>query len=187
MQRHFLTSSRRLHVAGLLAAGLVLGGTVFTAQSAEAPAFNTDMTLADIMEGIVMPSADVLWTSVSVDVSTEGEKVTEPQTDEDWTRLRHAAVTLAASTNLLVVPGLKIDTLADSTESAQGELSPVAIAKLRNDNLAAWAARTEVLHQTALQAIKAIDDHNAEALNDVGGELDAACESCHLQFWYPEG
>lgn len=187
MQRRYPLSPRYLHFAGVMAAGLVLGGAVFSAQSAEAPVFNTDLTLADIMEGIVMPSADVLWTSVSVDVSTDGEKITAPETDEDWTRLRHAAVTLAASTNLLVVPGLKIDTPADSTESAQGELSPAAIAKLRNANLPAWAARAEVLHQTALQAIKAIDDRNTEALNDVGGELDAACESCHLQFWYPEG
>jgi hypothetical protein len=150
-------------------------------------AVNLFDALADIMEGIVMSSADVLWTSVSVDVSTEGEKITAPETEEDWTRLRHAAVTLAASTNLLVVPGLKIDNPADSTESAQGELSPAAIAKLRNENLPAWAAHAEALHQTALQAIKAIDDHNAEGLNDVGGDLDAVCESCHLQFWYPGG
>ncbi len=61
------------------------------------------------------------------------------------------------------------------------------IAVLQKDNWQAWVAHASVLHQTALEAIKMIDDRNVEGISDVGGAIDAACESCHLQFWYPEG
>ena len=179
--------SPRLRIAGLSCATLALAGVVLPAQSAEAPAFNTDLTLSNIMEFIVMPAADALWKAVSVDVSAEGSKNVVPETEEQWLELRHEAMTLAGATNLLLVPGLNIDTPPESDEHPDGELSPKAIAKLRQENLAAWAAHAKVLHETALHAIEAIDKRDATAVSDIGGDLDAACESCHLQFWYPGG
>jgi len=41
------------------------------------------------------------------------------------------------------------------------------------------------LIDATLIALKAIDARNAEELSNAGGEIDAACESCHLTFWYP--
>ena len=34
-------------------------------------------------------------------------------------------------------------------------------------------------------AIKAIDDKNADALSNAGGDMDKACETCHKTYWYP--
>lgn len=181
------TLSSRLRFAGFACAGLVLVGAVFPVQSAEAPQFNTDLTLSNIMGFIVMPAADALWKAVQVDVSADGAKNIEPQSEEEWLELRHEAMTLAGATNLLLVPGLNVTTPPESDEHAPGELSPAAIAKLRKENLAAWAAHAQVLHQTALQAIEAIDKRDVTGISDIGGDIDAACESCHLQFWYPGG
>lgn len=162
--------------------------TFTSASGADAPPYSTDITLSDIMASIVMPAADVLWQAVSEDASAAGTVVTQPETDEDWARVRNSAVALAAATNLLLVPELNIVNAAQAAEETPlGELSPKAIADLRKGNMQAWTAHALLLHETALNAIKVIDAKDVDGLSSVGGDIDAACESCHLQFWYPEG
>ncbi len=39
--------------------------------------------------------------------------------------------------------------------------------------------------ESSLLAMKAIDARNSEELSNAGGDIDAACESCHVTFWYP--
>jgi cytochrome c556 len=43
----------------------------------------------------------------------------------------------------------------------------------------------KILWIIPISALKAVDSRNAEALSDAGGEIDAACESCHVAFCYP--
>ena len=74
-------------------------------QKADATDFMPQATVAEIMDSMVMPSAQVLWDAVSVDVTEKGTIEKIPQTDEDWATVRWSAVTLAEATNLLVVPG----------------------------------------------------------------------------------
>ena len=50
---------------------------------------------------------------------------------------------------------------------------------------AGFAKKAQGLIDATLIALKAIDARNAEALSNAGGEIDAACENCHLTFWYP--
>jgi hypothetical protein len=165
---------------------LALAGFATTAGGAEpATPFSTDISVSEIMESIVMPSADIFWNAVVFKVTEKGEEKDVPQTDEDWARLRWSAVNLATATNLLLIPGTPIAP-ADVTEAGQGELKPAQIAALQKDNWQAWVAHAAVLHETALQAIKVIDARDIDGITDVGGDIDAACESCHLQFWYPE-
>jgi len=113
--------------------------------------------------------------------------VTVPQTDEDWQRLHNSAVNHATSTNLLLISGLPVASGSTEEPAPAGELGPTAIAKLRNANPQAWSAHALLLHDVAIQALHAIDNHDVDGLSEVGGDIDAACESCHLQFWYPEG
>ncbi len=168
---------------------LAITGFVTAAGGAETTAdpFTTDISLSEIMESIVMPSADAVWTSVYVNMTANGEERHAPETDEDWAKLRWSAVNLATATNLLMVPGTPVANPHRAAETPEGELNPEQIAVLQKDNWEAWVAHASVLHQTAVEAIKMIDDRNVEGISDVGGAIDAACESCHLQFWYPEG
>lgn len=178
-----IRSLMKLALASMLSASFP--GT-FAADAA--PPYSTDITLSDIMASIVMPAADVLWKAVSEDASATGTVVTAPQTDEDWTNVRNSAVALAAATNLLLLPQLEIANAAQAAEQPPpGELVPAEIADLRKSNMPAWTAHALLLHDTALKAIKVIDAHDVAGLSNVGGDIDAACESCHLQFWYPNG
>lgn len=36
-----------------------------------------------------------------------------------------------------------------------------------------------------LKTLAAIDAKDADRLFQLGGEIDAACEACHVVFWYP--
>lgn len=168
---------------------LALASFATTAGGAEAPPatpFSTDISVAEIMESIVMPSADIFWNAVVYKVTANGEEQDVPQTDEDWAKLRWSAVSLATATNLLMIPGTPVAP-PDVTEAPEGELNPAQIAALQKDDWQAWVAHAAVLHEAALEAIKVIDARDIDGITDVGGTIDAACESCHLQFWYPEG
>jgi cytochrome c556 len=106
-------------------------------------------------------------------------------TDEDWARLRETAVTLAESTNLLIVPGRRVAQPGAKSENPDAELEPEQIQALIAKNRGAFVAHAHVLHEAAMEALRAIDARKVDAITDAGGTIDAACEGCHLQFWYP--
>jgi cytochrome c556 len=41
------------------------------------------------------------------------------------------------------------------------------------------------LRDAGLSALAAIENQNPQGLVEAGGDLDAACEACHLKYWYP--
>jgi cytochrome c556 len=49
----------------------------------------------------------------------------------------------------------------------------------------AFVAHAHVLHEAAMEALRAIDAKSVDGISEAGGTIDAACEGCHLQFWYP--
>ena len=155
------------------------------AQSDPGEDYKLTTTLADVMESIVEPSADVLWNAVGVTVTQAGTEETAPETDEDWAHVRWSAVTLAEATNALIIPGRSIDAPDTKPEDPSSELNPAQIKARVDANRPVWVAFAHGLHAAAMQAVRAIDAKDVTALTDAGGAIDAACESCHLQFWYP--
>ena len=148
--------------------------------------FIPDVSIAEIMESIVMPAAQALWDAVGVDVTENGEIERKPETEEQWAELRAAAVTLLESTNSLTVPGRHAAPPGAKSENPEAELTPEKIDTLLKGQRPAWVAHAQVLHAAALQALEAVDARNLDAITEAGGTIDEACESCHLQFWYPE-
>ena len=45
-----------------------------------------EISIAEIMESMVMPTAQVVWDAVGVSVGAEGTVETKPETDEAWAR-----------------------------------------------------------------------------------------------------
>ena len=147
--------------------------------------FIPDVTILEIMESIVMPAAQAVWDAVGVDVTEKGEIEKKPENDEQWAALRAAAVTLVESSNSLVVAGRHAAPVGTKSENPDAELTPEKIDALLTEQRPAWVAHTQVLHVAALQALAAVDARNLDAITEAGGTIDEACESCHLQFWYP--
>jgi hypothetical protein len=151
----------------------------------DADGYIPEATIADLMTAIVMPSAQTIWDAVSVDVTAKGEIQKIPTTDEEWDKLRWTALTLIEATNLLVIPGRHVDQPGVKSENPDAELGPDQIEPLIAKDRAAWVGYAHVLQAAGLEALKAIDARNVDAISEAGGTIDTACEACHLQFWYP--
>jgi len=151
----------------------------------DANGYIAQFSIEEIMEAIVMPAAQAIWDAVVVDVTEKGTIEKKPQNDEEWEKLRWQAVTLAESTNLLAVPGRLAARPGTKSANPGAELEPEQIQALIDKQRPAFIAHAHVLHEAAMEALRAIDAKNIDGISDAGGTIDAACESCHLQFWYP--
>jgi hypothetical protein len=163
----------------LTAAGAVavLGGVVVSnAQNAQD--YLPQATIDEVMNAMIMPFASVVWEAVVYEDTIKG-----PATDEGWQQARNAAVALAESANVLMIPDRPV--AAADKVAGEGELSPQEIGVLIATSRGAWIGYSRSLHEVATQTIQAIDARDPQKLADLGGTMDAICQACHKQFWYP--
>jgi len=141
------------------------------------------------MDGVVDPSADVLWDSVAYIATTKGIEDRKPRTDEEWKAVRNSAITLIEAANLLSMPGRRVAAAhspADPpAQPGPGELSHDEIQQRINSTHDAFVGFARNLQDAGLKALTAIDARDAQGLMDAGGTIDEACEACHVTYWYP--
>jgi hypothetical protein len=113
-----------------------------------------------LMAAVVDPAADAVWESVSITIDKTGEHDRSPKTDEEWNAVRNSAVTLAESGNLLMI-------------------SPRA----KDDDQ--WMKMSRALVETSFKALQAAQERDAKKLLNVGGDIDEACENCHVKYRPP--
>jgi cytochrome c556 len=135
------------------------------------------------MDGQIDPAADALWDSVAYIASTSGVEDRQPRTEAQWRAVRAQALKLIEGTDLLAMPGRRV--AVGSTPVGEGESTPTEIQRRIDANRAAFVQFAGALRQTGLQALAAIDARDAQALLAAGSQIDEACESCHLVYWYP--
>lgn len=136
------------------------------------------------MTGQIDPAADALWDSVAYIASATGTEDRQPRTAAEWRALRAQAVNLIEAANLLSMPGRRIGNGTGSV--APGELPPAEIQRRIDGTHDNFVRFTHVLQDAAAGALAAIDARNAQGLMDAGGVIDAACEACHVVYWYPD-
>ncbi len=159
--------------------------TVEAANPADAPAAPSqpDLTIQQLMDTKVDPSADVLWDSVAFIATTKGEEDRRPRTAAQWDAVRRSALALLGAVDELAVPGRRV--ASGARKPGPGELDTSAIQRLIDSNPDAFARRARGLRSAATQALQAIDARDADALMNAGGLIDEACEACHVAYWYP--
>ena len=139
------------------------------------------------MRDMIDPLADNIFDAVGTEITAKGTVETAPKTDEDWAKVRIGAVTLAEGVYLLKIPRLFAPP-GDENNSVgpdAPELSPAQIqAKLDADPVL-WNAKIEALRNVGLEVLEIVQKKDVNALFDAAGDLDAACEGCHIEFWYP--
>ena len=110
-----------------------------------------------LMQAVVDPNADLIWESVKVIMTKDGDQDIRPKTDAEWIAVRNAAITVAESGNLLMmVPRAK-----DGGE---------------------WMQRAQEMITAGEEAMRAAEAKNAEKLFTVGGDLYDSCSNCHRQY-----
>jgi hypothetical protein len=139
----------------------------------------------DIMDSMVDPSAEYIFDSVAQIADEHGITEKAPYTDEEWKEVRRRAIQLLEAPNLLVMRGRRVARAGERSENPDVELQPEEIQKLVDADHAAFSARALVLQDAAMAALGAIDAKDAKGLFAAAGQLDHACENCHLNYWYP--
>jgi hypothetical protein len=155
------------------------------AQEQGQPEYRTTATIKDIMDSVVDPGADFIWGAVETVVSAKGVEEKAPHTDEEWKEVRRHAIMLLEATNLLQIPGRHVAKPGEKADDPKVELGPEQIEELINKDRASWVKYAHGLHDATMEALKAIDMKDSEALLNIGDAIDNACEKCHLQYWYP--
>lgn len=125
--------------------------------SAAPAVFHNVTDMKQVMNWILEPNADVVWMSAGSIISEEGEQDLSPQTDEQWQAVRNAAATVAASGNILMLESYARD---------RGE----------------WMTKARALIDASAEVIKAAEAKDKETLFTTGGDMYAACTSCHTQY-----
>jgi hypothetical protein len=149
------------------------------------PEYLPTATIKDLMLSVIDGSADVVWLSVTTVVDDKGMLETKPVTDEEWTKVRHGAVTLMEAANLLMMPGRRVARPGEKSETPGVELEPEEMDALIAKDRAAWNARAKALHDVMVQVVQAIDAKDADKVFELGEQIEITCENCHKQYWYP--
>ena len=175
--------------------GLLATSACSSAKPAPAPAtpaalwgdMKPVVSVKELMRDLIDPLADNVFLSISTIVDAKGTVEMIPKTDADWDRIRIGGVALAEGAYLLKVrrPFAPPGDENNSTGPDAVELSPAAIeAKIEKDPVE-WNARIEALRNVGLQVLEIVNKRDAAQLWDASENLDTACESCHLSYWYP--
>ena len=173
---------------------LLLGASLMASCSrAPAPAASdlSDLTpvlsVKELMEHIVDPIADWIFDAAVIDIGDKGIVETKPVTDEEWLKVERGALILAESANLLKMPRAMVPAGDKALKNSPGgpELTPSEMeAKVKQDR-ALWNKHADGLRMAALESLKIARARDGERLFDAGEMIDKACESCHLEYWYP--
>jgi hypothetical protein len=145
------------------------------------------VSVKELMRDMLDPASDYIFDAVKIETTKKGTVERVPKTDADWDRIRIGAVTIAEGVYLLKVPRpfAPPGDENNSTGPDPSELSPAQIkAKLDADPVL-WNAKIEALRNVGLQVLDIVKKKNTAELWEASDNLDQACESCHLQYWYP--
>jgi len=168
----------------LVAAGCRRGSEAAAPENA-LPPFATELTIKDLMLDVIDTNADVVWLSVTTVASDKGLVETRPTTDEEWAKVKGAAVTLAEAANLLMIPGRKVAPDDHKSEVPGIELEGPEMDALIAKDPQAFYQHARDLYAAAMLAARAAEKKDADKVFEVGEAIEHACEGCHRAYWYP--
>jgi hypothetical protein len=126
-------------------------------QQAPPPPYKPVASMAELMRGTITFAAEDYWGSVSIVVDANGITENVPETDDEWLEVWAAAMTLAESGNLLMMPP-------------------------RAFEVEAWMRMSEALVDVGVQAAQAAEAKDYEAVLEVGEQIYNVCLDCHQRF-----
>ena len=138
-------------------AAAALAASACSNGNSQLPPFKPIVDTGSLMESFIEPSADVIWLSVGTIVSAAGEEHIRPQTEEEWTKVKNAAVAVSEAGNLLMMEPRARDT----------------------DE---WMRLSKAMVDTGAEAIKAAEAKDPDAMFEAGAQIYAVCSNCHAKY-----
>ena len=146
------------------------------------------VSVKELMRFMIDPASDNIFDAVKIVQTKTGTVERLPKTEEDWEKLRIGAVTLAEGIYLLKVPR-PFAPAGDNNNNTTGpdatELTPAQIEEKRAKDPVLWNAKIEALRNVGLEVLEIVKTKKTDELWEASYNLDQACESCHIQYWYP--
>ena len=148
-------------------------------------------SIKELMDGVIDPTADVLFDAVSYDITAAGTTETKPTTDQDWAEVRRHALILAEAATLLKAPGRRVvpERPINELEAdlvGPDDLTPDQIQALIDETPDRFARLADDLTAAARVALDAADARSVDALFESGGAIYKACDACHDIYWFPK-
>jgi hypothetical protein len=148
-----------LFVAGI---GFIIAGAreakkAPAAQASGPPPAAPVASVRQIMRGIVGPSANVVFESVSTTVSASGIEEKQPRTEEEWVAVGSSAAALIESANMLTIGERAVDT---------GE----------------WLAMSKAMADAGMTALKATEKKDPQGVLAAGEAINTSCDNCHRKY-----
>src|SRR5215470_6053926 len=146
------------------------------------------VSVKELMRFMIDPASDNIFDAVKIVQTKTGTVERLPKTEEDWEKLRIGAVTLAEGVYLLKVPrpfAPPGDNNSNTTGPDATELTPAQIEAKRAKDPVLWNAKIEALRNVGLEVMEIVKTKKTDELWEASYNLDQACESCHIQYWYP--
>jgi hypothetical protein len=154
---------------------LALSGLSLTAQTPSAnPQQEIHANLNQLMRGVLYPAANVVFFAqdenpgdVKPVPGRDPSMATDPLTSTfgGWQAIENAALALAESANLLLVPG---------RVCANGAPVPM--------NDPAWATFVQQVRDAGMKAYKAAQAKDQDKMSELSETLSAACAGCHRKW-----
>lgn len=130
---------------------------VAPAAAPAAPPIKAVATLEEVMHGMVIPNAEVVWGSVGTIYTVKGVEERAPKTDDEWIKIEASATILTEAGNLLMMEG-------------------------RAKDNGKWMERARALREAGDSVRQAAKAKDAAALFERGGYLFDACQGCHFDY-----
>ena len=114
-------------------------------------------SVKQLMDGIIQPSATVVFESVGTIVDATGIHEQQPRTDTEWAAVGASAASIVEGANLLLMGDRAVD---------QGE----------------WVKMTRAMADAAMLVVKAVEAKDPQAVLAAGEPLNETCDTCHAQY-----
>lgn len=122
-----------------------------------APPIKAVATLEEVMHGMVIPNAEVVWKNSGTIFTAKGVEERKPKSDDEWLAVEASAITLTEAGNLLMMEG-------------------------RAKDNGRWMDRARALREAGDSVHKAAKAKDVDALFARGGDLFEACQGCHFDY-----
>ncbi len=128
-----------------------------SAAAGGAPVDPVKLPMKEFMGHVMQFAGTNVWKWQGFVTDESGEHDLSPKTEKDWEDAESASLTLAEVTNMLLTEDRRVDDPR-------------------------WDAAVANVREVAMKEAKAAEKKDYDAYFAAGGELDGACESCHVHF-----
>jgi hypothetical protein len=114
-------------------------------------------TVKQLMTGMIQPSAEHVWDSISVTVTDKGVEEKQPRTDDEWALVETSAVMLVESATLLL----------EGNRDPGGDV---------------WSRAAKNMAEASALTAKAANARNKDEVFKLGETIYRACTDCHATY-----